>query len=223
MSSGYCDLCGRWDSDLDLGVGGCCRTRQVLCSYWMETASGQKVSLVYPDPSTILIEDISFALSRQARFNGHSRGEPYSVARHSLWVSRYLEIVRPELALHGLLHDAHEAYLGDVISPVALSSPPVKKGMSELKARLNAAIAEALELPSLSDEQQAMIRHADLQALAAEASALMVSQGADWDLIPVMDHNARALAAPCGAPWTMDHCAFLQRYQQLRDGAEAAA
>lgn len=55
------------------------------------------------------IEDIAHALALINRFVGHTR-EPISVAQHCLWVSHLCGTH----ALQGLIHDAPEAYVGDV-------------------------------------------------------------------------------------------------------------
>lgn len=78
------------------------------------THSGLLFDLVNPDHTDVNVEDIVFGLSRQFRFNGHTKF-PYSVAQHSMFVA---ELMPPELAAYGLLHDAHEAYMGDITSPV---------------------------------------------------------------------------------------------------------
>lgn len=57
------------------------------------------------------IMSIAAALSHINRFNGH-QGQ-YNVAQHCVLVSRMLP---DEWKLSGLLHDATEAYLGDVTS-----------------------------------------------------------------------------------------------------------
>lgn len=77
------------------------------------TASGKTVHPLDLRPGDIDITDIARSLANQCRFLGHLPGH-YSVAQHSVLVSR---IVNPANALHGLLHDAAEAYLGDVIRP----------------------------------------------------------------------------------------------------------
>lgn len=69
---------------------------------------------LFDPPRKISFEVMVGALSKQCRFNGHTRWF-YSVAQHSVLVSRVLS---PELAPYGLLHDAAEAYLGDVIRPI---------------------------------------------------------------------------------------------------------
>ncbi len=75
---------------------------------------GSFCKLFYPVARDIDIRVIEHALSNLCRFNGHTR-DFYSVAQHSVLVSQQ---VPPEHALCGLLHDASEAYLGDVIRPI---------------------------------------------------------------------------------------------------------
>ena len=75
---------------------------------------GDHVDLCNPKPEQISIQDIACALAHCCRWSGHVRAG-YSVAQHSVLVSRMLPV---ELRLTGLLHDAHEAYIGDVSSPV---------------------------------------------------------------------------------------------------------
>lgn len=70
-----------------------------------------------PKPEHILIEDIAHALSQTCRFNGHTSGF-FSVAQHSVFVSELVEAIKPEYSLWGLLHDAQEAYVGDITSPL---------------------------------------------------------------------------------------------------------
>lgn len=77
------------------------------------TYSGGYVDLLDPQPEDILIEDISHQLSNHCRFGGTSR-QFYSVAEHSLRVSE----LSKEDPLGGLLHDASEAYLCDIPTPL---------------------------------------------------------------------------------------------------------
>lgn len=92
-------------------------------------------------PGDIDIEDIAHSLSRLCRYNGHCGGF-ISVARHSLWVADHLP---RDLKLWGLLHDAPEAYLGDMTRPV--KKQPSMHEFVEADERLEKVIAERFGLP----------------------------------------------------------------------------
>lgn len=112
------------------------------------TRSGRLIDLLAPDSSQITLHDMAHALGAICRYNGHTP-QHYSVAEHSIWVSYALPM---ELRLHGLLHDAHEAYLGDITSPVNHALECVVDGTDpvwELKGWLDCAIYESLGLPEL--------------------------------------------------------------------------
>lgn len=81
---------------------------------FIETYTGKKYFFASPTPDSIDIKDIAHALSRICRFTGHVNSF-YSVASHSLLVA---SLVPPEIKLQALLHDATEAYVGDVSSPL---------------------------------------------------------------------------------------------------------
>jgi 5'-deoxynucleotidase YfbR-like HD superfamily hydrolase len=87
-------------------------------SLWVQDSirlhSGNYLNVLKPDPDKITIEDIAHALSHQPRFAGHTK-EFYSVAQHSVWVSEHCS---PENKMEGLLHDASEAFLCDIPSPI---------------------------------------------------------------------------------------------------------
>lgn len=84
----------------------------------IRTWSGQYVDLFNPDPMTIRMDDIAHSMSLICRYNGHV-DKHYSVAQHSLEVVKYLESTEtPPVQFLGLLHDASEAYLGDLVSPL---------------------------------------------------------------------------------------------------------
>ena len=91
------------------------------------TYFGRVFNLLNPDEDTVCIEDIAHSLAMQCRWGGHSRVF-YSVAQHSVLATEFafkclkdsnlnkLELNTMLLAV--LLHDAHEAYTGDVIKPL---------------------------------------------------------------------------------------------------------
>ena len=88
---------------------------------WIITATGRRFDLLTPLASQVSAVDIAHALSNLCRFNGHSKRH-YSVAQHSLLVARILEEdgEPAEVVLAGLLHDATEAYVGDMVRPLKL-------------------------------------------------------------------------------------------------------
>lgn len=81
---------------------------------WIQTFTGKKVFPLAMTTDMVDIKDIAHALSLKCRFTGHCRTF-YSVAEHSM---RVAELVRPELKLAALLHDAAEAYLPDFARPI---------------------------------------------------------------------------------------------------------
>ena len=87
------------------------------------TSSGLRFDLVSPRAEQVRLADIARHLSRINRFNGGTGPLPWSVAAHSLLVADVVERTiggrcDPQLKLAALLHDAHEAYIGDLITPV---------------------------------------------------------------------------------------------------------
>lgn len=75
------------------------------------TYTGRRVNLLDMQPEDLCIEDIAHALACCNRFAGHTRF-PINVTQHSVWAAR-LCWGTPH-ALQALLHDASEAYIGDV-------------------------------------------------------------------------------------------------------------
>lgn len=106
----------------------------------IRTYTGRQIDLACVSPSDIDILDIAHALSRIGRFNGHTRWPwSYSVAQHSCQVARRLP---DDLALEGLLHDAAEAYTGDISRPVKQLLELLAPGLwKSIETRIEQAIA----------------------------------------------------------------------------------
>lgn len=137
----------------------------------IETAYGHKFDMFNIDPEALDIRDIAHALSMNCRFTGHT-SKFYSVAEHSVLCSY---IVPEKYALQALMHDASEAYIADVASPI-------KKHLSnykELEDTIMIAIAKKFKFDyPLSKE----VKEADLIMLSTEAHYLLPSRGTKDDV-----------------------------------------
>jgi hypothetical protein len=92
-------------------------------SRWIRTYSGSTFDFCDVQNSLMHIEDIAHALANTCRYTGHPN-RFYSVAEHSIYVAMS---VKPEYQLVGLLHDAAEAYVGDVSSPLKALLPDYRR------------------------------------------------------------------------------------------------
>jgi hypothetical protein len=138
---------------------------------WIQTFSCRKFNPLDPNPESIVIQDIAHALSMQCRFSGHVK-EFYSVAQHSVGVS-YL--TAPEDALWGLLHDASEAYLVDIPSPLKKSGK--FDPYLDFERNMMAAVCKRF---NLSLEEPPSVKKADRNMLVIEAEQLMSPLHPDW-------------------------------------------
>ncbi|MGE3509779.1 MAG: hypothetical protein AB7N65_12940 [Vicinamibacterales bacterium] len=135
----------------------------------LQTFSGRTFAPLAPTTTDVALEDIAHALSHLCRFGGHVRTF-YSVAQHAVLVSHALP---PEFALWGLLHDASEAYLVDLPTPVKVTGPLA--GYRGVETLIQRTIYQAF---GLSGEEPAAVHVADLQLLVLEARALLHPDGA---------------------------------------------
>lgn len=128
---------------------------------WIETYSGKQIDLVNPDPEQFLLEDIFRALLNIPRFGGHTKNF-YSVAMHSYNVATLLP---PALQFQGIMHDATEAFIGDMPTPFKALLPDYKAA----ELRLWHAIADRFSLPYKLDP---LVKQADAIALIHERDYL---------------------------------------------------
>lgn len=109
----------------------------------LTTLSGKKVNPQDPTPDSISLIDIAQGLAYQSRFAGQL-GDFYSVAQHSVLVSKLVvPSERSSLPIRCLFHDAHEAYMSDIPSPV---KELLKPSVSEIEHRFDEAIYEHFKL-----------------------------------------------------------------------------
>lgn len=136
---------------------------------YVSTFSGNRFYPLVPRIDRVAIEDIAHGLAYQCRFNGQTQ-EFYSVAQHSLIVAG---LVPAHLRLAALLHDAAEAYLGDMVKPLKVLLPE----FTMLEERVTGIIAAAF---AIDFSEYGPIKHADLIALATEKRDLMPHSVERW-------------------------------------------
>ena len=141
----------------------------MITTPYVSTFLGNRFYPLEPRIDHVAIEDIAHGLAYQCRFNGQTQ-EFYSVAQHSLIVAT---LVPADLRLAALLHDAAEAYLGDMVKPLKVLLP----AFSAIEDEVSAIIATAFGL-DFSD--YGPIKRADLIALATEKRDLMPHSTERW-------------------------------------------
>jgi uncharacterized protein len=174
---------------------------------YLQTVSGRWVNPFDPDPEQLDAGDIARALANQCRFGGHSRVF-YSVAQHSVIVSELVEQRGgdAEDAFAALMHDASEAYLGDMPHPIKHRSP-LGAAFKAAEDHLEAALRERFRIKADVPE----IKRADRALLATERRAFSAE---DWhwpelEGVEPLELELTALAPEAAAR------AFAERYAEL--------
>jgi len=117
----------------------CQKENQILDDGKMITSTGVIFDLINPDMNDVHIEDIAHGLAYTCRWNGHTKTY-YSVAEHSIKVygmvadrCRQRGNFSRQGALAALLHDAEEAYWGDIIRPIKNIYPEIEDKLTKLR------------------------------------------------------------------------------------------
>lgn len=168
---------------------------------WLMTAAGTRFPLLAPQPSDTEPTHRAEMLAKRCRFGG-ATVQPWSVAEHAVLVSNIVETLLtdghvaprgvpvPTAALYALLHDDHEAYLGDMPTPVKWAlrtiDPRAMDAWDHLVDGIDCAviISHGLSWPVPADVRE-LVRFADMMALATEKRDLMPSPAPghpDWDI-----------------------------------------
>lgn len=168
---------------------------------WSQLLSGTPFYPLSPRAEDIHIQDIAHALGMQCRYNGHVN-RFYSVGEHCVLMSDWVlansvmaaGLTIEQTALWALLHDAPEAYIGDMIRPLKLMMPEFR----EADDRIMAVIADRFALPGgtraqLSDGTTGLalppeVKAVDTRILLDERAALLNAPERPWasgDLDPL--------------------------------------
>lgn len=175
--------------------------------------SAREFNLLNPRADLITTLDIAHALSLICRFNGHCNRH-YSVAQHSLLVA---DIVQrqghsPEIQLLALLHDAAEAYVGDMVRPLKLHlrrQAIHQSDFDQVEEKVWMAICERFDL---EPELPIAVHEADMIALATERRELLPDHPGVWECLRGVTPHITELPA-----WTPNQArqAFHDRLLEL--------
>lgn len=142
-----------------------------MSDHWIQTYSGRKFWPMSPRVEDVDLVDIAHALSQKCRFTGHC-SEFWSVANHSITVS---DECSQQNKLVALMHDAAEAYMPDVASPIKSLLPD----LVEMESRIWKCISERFGLPF---EIPTEVKNIDLLVLDSERRRFMSPSKHDWGL-----------------------------------------
>jgi len=183
---------------------------------WVETRTGKLVHLLHPSPDEICMDDIAYSLSMQCRYTGHCDSF-YSVAEHSILVQEWLRCDGhcEYIQLLGLLHDAPEAYTGDISKPMKLA---LGKSVEVIEQRFMEAICASLEIETPTELQHAVVKKADNVLLATEVSRMMPSKGEGWNMPGEPDMELFI----CGYNPAVARAEYLRRFTNLTNAPKAA-
>lgn len=170
---------------------------------WMQTFTGRAVPVMCMGVDDLDIEDIAHSLANQCRFNGHV-SKFYSVAQHSVIVSNH---VPAEYALEGLLHDAPEAYIGDMIRPLKHSG--LLNAFRDIDDNLWKTVANKWRLPATMSPA---VKEHDARSLLTEQRDLLGRQAKPWEDVAEPYPETIVPLTP-----RQSKLAFLARFKELTD------
>jgi hypothetical protein len=226
-------------------------TEKIFMTPYIYTYYDLAINPLDPQSYQIRIEDIAHHLALCNRFAGATR-EPISVAQHLVYAS-YLcwnkpcswcggaaapvclctrcngtgLILTPDVALQGLLHDASEAYLGDVTK--WLKGTPEFAAYRVAEARVQATIYTlfgcALEdAPEVKEVDKLLVRYEMLRGLGSDCQVGDLNPEARAAYPPLTaEEYARVCYAYPGEPWSFwswqkAERVFLKRFDELTGG-----
>lgn len=141
----------------------------------IKVAAGHYVDLINPDPASIEIKSIAAALSKICRFGGHSP-KFYSVAEHCIHATEMALVDGlPHDAVKAVfLHDAAEAYVGDMVKPLKITMPGY--GVAEQRIESAVELAFGVDFDAWHD----LIKVYDRAMLKAEKTVMWPEDVEKW-------------------------------------------
>jgi 5'-deoxynucleotidase YfbR-like HD superfamily hydrolase len=181
-----------------------------MSDIWMQSLTGGSINLVDPVPTEVNFREIVDTLAQINRYCGAAL-KPVSVALHTMIA---FDAAEPDVKPWVLLHDAHEARIGDITTPMqkamieiaamAIGGRTIMRNvLTEIKRRHDIAIYAAAELALPTDAQKEAIKRADIIAMQTER---------------------RDFLSPCAKAWApeVEALAPLRKVYRLRAAADVA-
>lgn len=179
-------------------------------SNWILTHKGHAFSFDDVESNVYDIEDIAHSLAMTCRYGGMTRWH-YSVAQHSVLIAREIwhQTGNASAALDGLMHDAEEAYMGDMKTPLKNLMPD----FMAMSARVDAAIRKAFAHVGVPATMQPLTMEYDTRILLDEKRALLPDTEPRW---PIETDGTMPLEVFM-SHWTPEEAkvAFLGNYRYL--------
>ena len=149
----------------------------------MRLFSGQLVDPLNLRPDQVRFDDICFALGNFCRYGGHCHCH-FSVAEHTLDVFNLVRFAggNRDEQLYALIHDASEAYTGDIPQPIK-----ERLGIRKIEEQINKTVAIALGLEPdrfLYAIEQGIVKRFDVDAGSEERSWLWTPEATHRDAKP---------------------------------------
>lgn len=137
---------------------------------YLKTFMGKKVDPLTVTAEDITLEDIAHALSLMCRGNGQVV-HFYSVGQHCINCAKEAKERgwNDRLQLGCLLHDAAEAYMSDLITPIKVHMPQYY----EIEEHFLKAVYEKFGLADLSEEEWRLIMEVDRALLTYDLVELL--------------------------------------------------
>lgn len=161
--------------------------------------SGRHFDLLDPRPDQFTLADIAGGLSKMCRFGGQI-DRFYSVAEHSFLCAEQArrDGASVEVQAACLMHDAAEAFIGDVVKPLKIMLPQYH----EVERRVEVCIVRKYGLGGTGDWPP--VKEIDRAMLIAERRALFTADEVVWTgekLVRRLDVVFRCLPPSLAESW----------------------
>lgn len=181
---------------------------------WIMTVTGKRFYPLAPRPEEFDRRDIAHSLALTCRFNGHLN-RFYSVAQHSMILRKLLP---DSLAAWALLHDAAEAYLGDLVRPIKQSWQVFTDAENHLLEVMARAFHLSWPMPEELKKMDFLLGLAEARAFGMDISDWSIPDG--WfpqdvalplpDIMPFLSSNEL-----CNWSWRAVESVFLRQLSQV--------